>query len=283
MNFPTVGLDGLRRRRPGPPEGPGAAGAGHGALDRLLGQDRTWTAAQLAEALVGEGISLSTRQTRKYLEWMDARWRRTVTTLTHKQDPARVDRAERTLATFEKKSAEGRLRLGYLDECGFSPSQPSTLTWMRRGERKRMPYENPERRRLNVMAMIAQCQDTAELHWMTSRRHLGSVDLLHFLRELPPTPVPTIIVLNNAGFHRSQHLRAARADLWQRRIYLYYLPPYSPELNDIERLFRTIKHHELPERRYSTFDALDAAVVAAFKRQAAKRLTKPSSQPGKAA
>jgi hypothetical protein len=70
---------------------------------------------------------------------------------------------------------------------------------MRRGERKRMPYENPERRRLNVMAIITQCQDTAELHWMTTRRHFGSVDLLHFLRELPPTPVPTVIVLDNSA------------------------------------------------------------------------------------
>jgi len=146
-----------------------------------------------------------------------------------------------------------------------------------------MPYENPQGRRLNVMAVLAQRKGTAELHWMTSRRHLGSVDFLHFLRGLPPAPVPTVIVLDNAGFHRSEEVRAARADLWQRRIYLYYLPPYSPEPNDIERLFRTIKHHELPERRYPTFDALDAAVVAAFERQEAQRLTKPSSQPRKAA
>jgi hypothetical protein len=136
-----------------------------------------------------------------------------------------------------------------------------------------MPYENPQGRRLNVLAVVAQHQEPAELHWMTTRRHLGSVDLLHFLRELPPAPVPTVIVLDNAGFHRSQEVRAARADLWQRRIYLYYLPPYSPELNDIERLFRTIKHCDLPERRYPTFDALDAAVNAAFERQETHRLS----------
>ena len=154
---------------------------------------------------------------------------------------------------------------------------------MRRGERTRIPYENPQGRRLNVLALTTQCEDAAEPYWMASRRHLDSGDLLHFLRELPPAPVPTAIVLDNAGFHRSREVRAARADLRRRRIYLYYLPPYSPELNDIERLFRTIKHHELPERRYPTFDALDAAVVAAFERQETRRLSKPSTQPGKAA
>ena len=154
---------------------------------------------------------------------------------------------------------------------------------MRRGERTRIPYENPQGRRLNVLALTTQCEDAAELYWMTSRRHLDSGDLLHFPRELPPAPVPTVVVLDNAGLRRPRAIRAARADLHRRRIYLDYLPPYSPELNDIERLFRTIKHHELPERRYPTFDALDAAVVAAFERQETRRLSKPSTQPGKAA
>jgi putative transposase len=102
VTFPTTGLGGLRRRRPGPSKDLVRREQVTSALDRLLGQDRTWTAAQLAEALAGEGIILSTRQTRKYLTWMDARWRRTVTTLAHKQDPARVDRAKRTLTTLKK-------------------------------------------------------------------------------------------------------------------------------------------------------------------------------------
>ena len=154
---------------------------------------------------------------------------------------------------------------------------------MRRGERKRVPYENPQGRRLNVLALTTREADAAALYWMPSRRHLDSDDLLHFLYELPPAPVPTVVVLDNAGLHRSQTIRAARAELRKRRIFLYYRPPYSPELNDIERLFRTIKHHELPERTSPTFDALEDAVVAAFERQEAHLLTKPSSQLGKAA
>ena len=66
------------------------------ALDRLLAQERTWTAAQLAEALRGHGIALSARQTRRYLRHVAA-WRRTQRVLTHKQDPARVAEAKQTL------------------------------------------------------------------------------------------------------------------------------------------------------------------------------------------
>src|SRR5918992_1586919 len=65
--------------------------------------------------------------------------------------PGRAGRADARDA--EKKAADGRVRLGYLDACGFSPSQPTTLTWVRRGERKRVPYESPQGRRPNVLAL----------------------------------------------------------------------------------------------------------------------------------
>jgi putative transposase len=100
--FAAEGSASVHRRRPGPPKDEARRRQVTAALDRLLGQERTWTAPQLAEALRSEGISLSARQTRKYLKLMGARWRRTVSTLKHKQDPERVARAERVLANLKK-------------------------------------------------------------------------------------------------------------------------------------------------------------------------------------
>src|SRR5471032_3268824 len=91
--FQERGLPGLVRDPPGPAPNLSRHAQITAALDRLLDQERTWTAAQLAAALGEQGISLSTRQTRRYLGRMGARWRRTVRTLAHKQDPIRVGRA----------------------------------------------------------------------------------------------------------------------------------------------------------------------------------------------
>lgn len=146
-----------------------------------------------------------------------------------------------------------------------------------------MPHENPQGRRLHVLAITATCGPTAELHWLPSRRPLDAVALLHSLFELPTAPVPTVVVLDNIGFHRGELVRAWKADLRRRGLHLYYLPPYCPELNAIERLFRTIKHHELPERRYAGLDELEAAVIAAFQRQEAKALDQSAHHPGLAA
>jgi putative transposase len=73
-------------------------------LRELLGQERTWTGPQLAEALRPHGVALSARQVRRYLKPMKAGYRRTASTLEHKQDPQKVARAEATLSSLGKKS-----------------------------------------------------------------------------------------------------------------------------------------------------------------------------------
>lgn len=141
-----------------------------------------------------------------------------------------------------------------------------TATWVRRGERKRIPYENPQRRRYNTLVLYAPEGPAPALDWYGSPAHLTADHLLGFLVLRPPCPVPLVIVLDNASFHRSLDVQEALPALWARRIYLYYLPPYSPELNDAERLFRTVKHYELPERTYPSLPALADAVETAFAR-----------------
>ena len=100
--FPQTGVAGLRRKPPGPPPDTARRERVEAALGTLLDQDRTWTAAQLAAALAEADIALSPRQTRKYLGRIAA-WRRTVRTLRHKQDPAKVERAKGVLASLKKK------------------------------------------------------------------------------------------------------------------------------------------------------------------------------------
>ncbi len=100
--FRAGGAATLRRARPGPPPDTERRRRVEAALVALLGAERTWTAAQLAEALAGAGIALSARQTRKYLGRIAA-WRRTARSLRHKQAPARVARAKAVLASLKKR------------------------------------------------------------------------------------------------------------------------------------------------------------------------------------
>jgi putative transposase len=140
-----------------------------------------------------------------------------------------------------------------------------TYSWTRCGERKRIPYENPQGRRLNVLAALVRDDPSPSLTWDTAPRSLTSQDLLAFLPTIPRrTDVPLVVVLDNASLHRSTVVKAALPGLWAQRISLYFLPPYSPELNAIEPVFRVIKHQEMPQRTYPTDPALAEAVDTAF-------------------
>lgn len=76
---------------------------------------------------------------------------------------------------------------------------------------------------------------------------------------LPCLPEDTVIIMDNASFHKKNKLFEI-AEKHRRRI--IFLPPYSPELNPIEKFWAVLKRwlkmhiHEFP--------SLDDAISAAF-------------------
>lgn len=101
--FAARGTAALYPDRPGPDPDHARRADVTGRLRDLLGQERTWTSPQLAAALKEQGLALSARQTLRYLRDLDAGYRRTAQTVGHKQDPAKVGRAERVLSGLKKK------------------------------------------------------------------------------------------------------------------------------------------------------------------------------------
>ncbi len=51
--------------------------------------------------------------------------------------------------------------------------------------------------------------------------------------------------------HAVRVIKLARRSLAAMGIDLYFLPPYSPELNLIESVFRQVKHQEIPQRSFA--------------------------------
>jgi putative transposase len=146
------GPDALHPRRPGPAPETARRERVVGRLRDPLGEDRTWTSAQLAEALQPKGIALSPRPVRRHLRGMNSGYRRTASTLEHKQDPAKAARAATDLGHLIDRSEAGLVELFDLDECGFAPSLPTGSSWTPPGQRKFVRYESPQGRRVNLLA-----------------------------------------------------------------------------------------------------------------------------------
>ncbi len=77
---------------------------------------------------------------------------------------------------------------------------------------------------------------------------------------LPALPKETVIVMDNAAFHRKKQLFSIAEENGYR---LIFLPPYSPELNPIEKFWSWLKRHLKKFLLY--FNTFDDALFECFK------------------
>ena len=74
------------------------------------------------------------------------------------------------------------------------------------------------------------------------------------------------VLIDNAPMHRSKAF-ISQIPKWVRKgLIVKYLPPYSPELNLIEIVWRFMKYYWLPFSAYASFESLVAAVEDVLKR-----------------
>jgi transposase len=66
----------------------------------------------------------------------------------------------------------------------------------------------------------------------------------------------TFVVLDNATVHRNKKIREL-SPVWEKRgLFLFYLPPYSPQLNIAETLWRILKGKWIRPQDYVSTDML---------------------------
>ena len=108
--------------------------------------------------------------------------------------------------------------------------------------------------------MQGKCQEIAAAHGVEAE-WVGPIDSGRFLSFVwrvagrPPLALvswrracPLVIVLDNYSVHKSQAVKAALPALEAANIFLFYLPAYSPELSEIEPIWRSVQGHGIPYR-----------------------------------
>lgn len=72
----------------------------------------------------------------------------------------------------------------------------------------------------------------------------------------------TWVILDNASFHTSGIVQDKIKEWGDKNLFLYYLPPYSPQLNMIERVWQFMKYQWMPTHAYESFSSLSKSVDA---------------------
>ena len=114
----------------------------------------------------------------------------------------------------------------------------STYAWIETGTEKEIP-SNTGRVRVNINGAINPANPTEIVyHDCQAINALTTIVWLKLIEERFPEKVKIHLFVDNARYYRS---KLVQEYLKNSRIQMHFLPPYSPNLNPIERLWKFLK------------------------------------------
>ena len=142
-----------------------------------------------------------------------------------------------------------------MDEVTVGLIYPLLKCWMKAGQQKRLPHFSGDYTS-QVLAGV--------LNWRSEQVHCrelaacNSEEIIGFFEWLFTEIYPTetlVLVLDNASWHHSSATQAALS-LFENRVLVLWLPPYSPDLNLIERFWKHLKALACANYLYRTIEQL---------------------------
>jgi transposase len=145
----------------------------------------------------------------------------------------------------------------FIDGVHPTHNVKTTYGWIRRGERKEV-HTNTGRQRLNLSGAI----DIISKRVLVREDDvLNAISIISFLKEVEeayPSCKKVHVFCDNARYYRNKDVRAY---IEKSKIVMHFLPPYSPNLNPIERLWKFMYEHVLYNKYYEKFSGFKDAVL----------------------
>ncbi len=129
---------------------------------------------------------------------------------------------------------------------------------MKRGQRKTIPAPGSPRY-THTFGAYNWCEGRVSYQ---TKEHKNSDSFIEFIEHIMLTEYPdvkVIMVMDNASYHRSKASMAALS-LFEKRLYVVWLPKYCPFLNAIERFWLQLKTLAAANRLHRDMDELLHAI-----------------------
>lgn len=175
--------------------------------------------------------------------------------LEKKRDPERFEQARQELDELIQQAQRGEIELAYVDEAGFAAQPPNRAAWSKVGETHAVVAKRSQR--LNVIGALLSSGRLLIARLWRSVEGLWFFGFLMALIERVNKPL--VVILDNASIHTAKALGPYWAMLEEKGLRFYFLPPYSPELNRIEILWKKMKYEWLPFQSF-TPEELEQAI-----------------------
>lgn len=134
--------------------------------------------------------------------------------------------------------------------------------WIKTGENFEVKTNSGWRKRVNICGAIEiNSLDVIARSFETINKE-SVCDILRAIRRKNPDEDKIYFVLDGAAYNRSKKVKALAKKL---NIRILYLPPYSPNLNPIERLWKFMKKKVTANRYFEEFDDFKKTLMEFFR------------------
>jgi transposase len=160
-------------------------------------------------------------------------------TRAYQQDPQRVRRwKEEEYPAIRKAAKAAGGTIFFCDEAGIRTDYHSGTTWAPVGQTP-IVRGTGDRKSLNMISAISS---RGKIHFSFLSGNLNSALFIEYLEKLMhDIPGPIFLIVDGYPSHKSKEtLEFVQST--EGRLNLFFLPPYSPELNPDEWVWKSIKH-----------------------------------------
>ena len=153
------------------------------------------------------------------------------------------------MATSLKEKADSKVRIMFQDEAGFGRINKPKYCWCRKGHRPHVPCHHIREYRYAYGAVEPKTGESFFLIMPYCNTVCMNIFLRHLSKQYPKDEI--LLVCDGASWHKSNELEVPT------NIHLTYIPPYTPEMNPIEQIWKEIRKMGF---RNEIFHSLDKVV-----------------------
>lgn len=169
------------------------------------------------------------------------------------------------LKKLQNLAGNPKVDLWTMDEVHFQQHGSRSRMWIPPEQRDPIVFHHPTRESMGYYGAV-RLRD-GKFIWRQERENFCGDSFLVFLKDVYRASVRSgrkvVLVADNARYHHAKSLKP-----WLRKVSKYlsieFLPPYSPELNPTERIWKLARRKATHNCYFSSLDDLALSVESTF-------------------
>lgn len=182
----------------------------------------------------------------------------------YQQDPERVEEWKKSAyPKIRKLAAEEGASIFFADEASIRTDHHAGTTWAPAGQTP-VVVTTGERKSVNMVSAISP---RGELRFRVQEGSMNAGKFIGFLKALlDSVPGKIFLIVDGHPVHRAKKVSEFVKEKADGRLSIFFLPPYSPDLNPDEWVWNNVKNDRIGRGVIISADDLKAKAIGALRR-----------------